>query len=328
MLFRSVALSRLRTVRHDPVAWWLVGALTAAWLGVSWVDHPSASEYYFLRSCPPFAAAAVCWLVAAGVRGRSRRTILWLGLTGIATGTAIAVCATLVTKTATGPRAVQIETLARPVLVAVALAVLILVVWLVAARLRPGLSGLGTSLALLVVVGLPIGVISADAWLVDGDPGTGPYVSKQWRVFPDEAAAAVWLGRNSAPDDVVVSNTFCRPAGPPRPGCDARGYIASGIAGRRTLMEGWAYTQQAMATHGVNGRTYFFQPSPWPDRVELTNRVLTAPTPQLLTQLRSQYGVRWIYADLRDGPISAKLDDLAVLRHQESRVKVYELTGP
>jgi hypothetical protein len=33
--------------------------------------------------------------------------------------------------------------------------------------------------------------------------------------------------------------------------------------------------------------------------------------------------VRWIDADLRDGPRSAKLDDLAGLRHQESRVKIY-----
>ena len=64
-LLAGFALGRLRTVRHDPVAWWLVGALTAAWLGLSWVDHPSASEYYFLRSCPPFAAAAVAWLVAS-----------------------------------------------------------------------------------------------------------------------------------------------------------------------------------------------------------------------------------------------------------------------
>jgi hypothetical protein len=101
----------------------------------------------------------------------------------------------------------------------------------------------------------------------------------------------------------------------------------SGIAGRRVLLEGWAYTQQGMANNGVNGIKYFFQPSPWPDRVELTNQALAAPTPQLLERLRSQYGVRWIYADLRDGPVSPALADLAVLRHQESRVRIFELTG-
>ena len=208
----------------------------------------------------------------------------------------------------------------------VALAVLVLVAWLVAARLRPGLSGLGTAFAILVVIGLPIGAIGADAWSVRGKSRLGSLRLEVLAGLPGRGRrSSCGSAKNSAPDDVVVSNTFCRPAGPQRPGCDARGYIVSGIAGRRTLMEGWAYTQQAMATHGVNGRKYFFQPSPWPDRVDLTNRVLTAPTPQLVDQLRSQYGVRWIYADLRDGPVSAKLDDLAVLRHQESRVRIYEL---
>lgn len=38
-----------------------------------------------------------------------------------------------------------------------------------------------------------------------------------------------------------------------------------------------------------------------------------------------QYGVPWIFADQRDGPVSPRLDELAVLRHDESRVKIYEL---
>jgi hypothetical protein len=324
-LLAGLTLSRVKAVRQDPVAWWLVGALTASWLGLCLLDHPSAGEYYFLRSSSPFAAAAVGWLVAAGVRGRSRRTILCVGLAGLTAGTAIAVCAGLVRRSATGSRAAQIEVLARPLLMAVGIAVLVLAAWLVVARIRPGLTGTGTAFAILVVIGLPIGTTASDAWSVVDDPGSGHFVSKFWRVYPDEVAAARWLAKNSAPDDVVVSNTFCRPAGSQRPGCDARGYIVSGIAGRRTLLEGWAYTQQALAAHGVNGRKYTVQPSPWPDRVELTNRALSAPTAQLLSQLRSQYGVRWIYADLRDGPVSVKLNDLAVLRHQDSRVKIYEL---
>jgi hypothetical protein len=327
-LLAGFGLSRVRAVRHDPVAWWLVGALTASWLGLCWVDHPSASEYYFLRSCSPFAAAAVGWLVAAGVRGRSRRTILRVILAGLATGTAIGACAGLLRSTPTGSRAAQIEVLARPLLLAVGFAVVVLVAWTLLARLRSGLTGLGTAFAILAVIGLPIGTVASEAWSVRDDPGSGHYVSKFWRVYPDELAAAGWLAKNSSPDDVVVANTFCRPAGSQRPGCDARGYIVSGIAGRRTLLEGWAYTQQAMATHGANGRKYTVQPSPWPDRVDLTNRALSAPTAQLLSQLRSQYGVRWIYADLRDGPVSVKLNDLAVLRHQESRVKIYELAKP
>ena len=107
------------------------------------------------------------------------------------------------------------------------------------------------------------------------------------------------------------TNTWCRPAGKQTPGCDARGYIVSGIAGRRTLIEGWAYTNQAMAAQGVGGRRYTEQPSPWPDRVALTNQALAAPTPALLNRLRDEYSVRWLYADARrNGPVSPALDRL------------------
>ena len=90
-------------------------------------------------------------------------------------------------------------------------------------------------------------------------------------------------------------------------------------------MEGWAYTQQALATNGADGKMYRVQPSPWPDRVQLSLQVLTAPTAEVLKQVHRQYGARWIYADRREGPVSTKLDELAVLRYQDGEVKIYEL---
>lgn len=323
----GLGLGGARVVRRDPVAWWLAGLLLAGWLGLATVDHPSGSEYYFLRGSSSFAAVAVAWLVAAGVRGRSRSTIVRLGLAGVVTGALITVWADQFRERATGSRPDQLQTLARPLLLVVGLLVLVAVGWLLAARARPALTGLGTAFSVLVVIGLPIGQTVAGAWAVRDSPAVGPYDARVWRVFPDELAAAGWLAQNSAADDVVVSNAFCRPAAPPTGGCDARGYVVSGVAGRRALLEGWAYAQQTLATHGVNGTKYTNQPSPWPDRVELTTEALTAPTPELLARLRSEYGVRWIFADRRAGPVSPRLEKLAVLRWQESEVKVYELTG-
>ena len=72
------------------------------------------------------------------------------------------------------------------------------------------------------------------------------------------------------------------------------------------MIEGWAYTNEAMAEQGVGGRRYTEQPSPWPERVALTNAALTAPTPDLLRQLREEYHVRWLYADARDGTVSRR----------------------
>jgi hypothetical protein len=80
-----------------------------------------------------------------------------------------------------------------------------------------------------------------------------------------------------------------------------------------------------MARHGVAGRPYTVQPSPWPDRTALTNQVLAAPTTAVLDRLYRDFGVRWIYADGHHGKVSAELDRLAVLRYEASRVRIYQI---
>ena len=91
-------------------------------------------------------------------------------------------------------------------------------------------------------------------------------------------------------------------------------------------MEGWAYTQQSLAHQGERDVSYSLLPSPWPDRVELTTKALTAPTPELLETLRRDYGVRWVFADTRKGKVAERtLDRLADRRFTQGQVIVYEL---
>lgn len=163
---------------------------------------------------------------------------------------------------------------------------------------------------------------------IKGDTEAGPVFrsAPQW-VYPDEQSSAAWLAANSASTEVVATNTWCRPVDAKTPGCDARGYIVSGLAGRRTVIEGWAYTNEAMAAQGVGGRRYTEQPSPRPDRVALVTQAFANPTPDLLKRLHDQYGVRWLYADARAGTVSPKLADLVPLRHSNSKVKIYDLGG-
>jgi hypothetical protein len=322
LLLAGFGLLLVRRSRDSPIAWLLVGAVTAGWLGFLLVDHPSASQGYFLRSAVPFAAAAAAWLAALGVRRRSRRTAVVVGVAGLAAGGLIAGVALLVGQSPAGNRPERIEALAEPLLVTLAL----LVLWPSPGgcwfRRSPGLAGLGLVLVVLVPLGIASGATADAAWRARDDTRG---VANFWRVHPDEEAAALWLGSHSGADDVVVANTACRPAGTQAPGCDARGYLVSGIAGRRTLVEGWAYTRQAMVRHGDGGRRYTVQPSPWPDRTALTNQVMTAPTAELLDRLYREFGVRWIYADARNGPVSAQLDQLAVRRHQDGQVRIYQV---
>jgi hypothetical protein len=91
-------------------------------------------------------------------------------------------------------------------------------------------------------------------------------------------------------------------------------------------MEGWAYTQQSMANQGEGNVGSSLLPSPWPDRVELTTKALTAPTPDLLATLRRDHDVRWVFADKRAGRVAERtLDRLADRRYTRGQVIVYEL---
>ncbi|TCM50315.1 hypothetical protein [Kribbella sp. VKM Ac-2568] len=324
-LLAGFGLLLVRKTRRDPVAWLLVGALTGAWAGMLLVNHPSAGQLYFLRSVVPFAAAAAAWLVAVAFEGRSRRTIAVVSVSALVLGYVFYEATKPARRQSADPRAAQVEALAQPLLVAAVLTALLVVGWLLINRLWVRQPGLGVAIPVLVVTALSLVALTNRSYF--GIRADGTYRAVNAMVHPDEQAAALWLGANSRPTDVVVTGSWCQSAGPRKAGCDARGYLVSGLAGRRTVMEGWAYTQQALATDGAGGKRYMFQPSPWPDRVQLTLQILTAPTAELLEEARTQYGARWIFADQRDGPVSAKLDELAVLRYQQGEIKIYEL-GP
>jgi hypothetical protein len=322
-MLTGFGLLLVRSTRRDPVAWLLVGTLTSAWAGMLLVNHPAAGQQYFLRSVVPFAAAAAGWLVAVAFEGRSRRTIVLVSVFALVLGGVFYLATKPAKLDSSDSRAAQVEALARPLLLAAVLTAVAISGWLLSGRRRPGRSGLGLAVPVLVVIAVSLVAVTVHSYDVRRTDGSPRAVGGL--VHPDEQAAALWLGANSAPTDVVVTGTWCGSAGPRKPGCDARGYLVSGIAGRRTLMEGWVYTPQTLTTNGVGGKRYMYQDSPWPDRVELTDQILTAPTSQLLTEVRQQYGGRWIFADRWDGPVSAKLDELAVLRYQEGEVKIYEL---
>ncbi|WP_433160704.1 hypothetical protein [Kribbella sp. CA-247076] len=315
-----VGFAVLGKLRREPVAWFLVGALIAGWAGYLLIDHPSVSESYFIHTAFPFGLAAAGWLAATFARELSprtrRRSLLTAAAGGLVLGAVTGGVLLVADAKPTGSPGHQLLLVARPVL---AFLVLVGLGWFL--RRRPG-AGLVVVLALLAVV--PLKSVGQSA--VHGDTERArTFTAPRWWVYPDEESAARWLARNSAPTDVVAANTWCRPAGKLTPGCDARGYLVSGIAGRRTLIEGWAYTNQAMADQGVGGRRYTEQPSPWPERVALTNQAVAAPTPEVLRRLRAEYDVRWLYADARNGTVSPALDRLAVRRHSVGRVRIYDL---
>jgi hypothetical protein len=303
--------------RKDPIAWFLLGAMVAGWAGYLLIDHPSVSESYFVYTAAPFSLAGAGWFAVSSSRAAGRPipiaivafvlSIVYAGLIVWARGVPAA---------STGR---QLWESTRMLLVVLGLTIVLVLVW----RLFFRQAGGGLLVVLVLLATAPISSFIQSA--VRGDTEKAPtYRAARWWVYPDEVEAALWLGKHSRPTDVVAANTWCRPAGQLGPGCDARGYLVSGIAGRRTLLEGWAYTNQAMAKQGDGGRRYTEQPTPWPDRAALTTTALARPTPEVMDQLR-QRGVRWLYADARNGTVSPELGRLAVLRHSFGRIGIYDL---
>ena len=318
----------VRRTRTDPVYWWLLGALTAGWLGFLLVDHPGAAEYYFLGSAVPFGAVLTTSLAAAGMDERSPRTRRTVLIGSLAAAIFVVVVIRVFGNVGSRPAANEGDAItaavARPVIwfgVAVLLAV---VGWLVLRRVRPTVRGLGITVVATTVLGLALAGRTpyewGDALAMDTPPG--PELARP----PFSAAeneAADWVGHNVPADDVVATNTLCLlPRLPDK--CDARGYIVSGIGGRRAYIEGWAYTAQSMKNQQPGVR-YTDLPSPWPDRVQLTYRAIARPSEATMDELRYA-GVRWLFVDHRFGePDTEGLRRYADQRFDNGGVQIYEL---
>jgi len=327
-LLAGLGVLLARRTKEDPLAWWLAGAMIAGWLGMLLLDHPAASQGYFLRSAVPFAAAAAGLLVAESLQSRTNRETA--GLIGLAVvlGLVLAYVPRLLAPQPGGDRDKMIGALGLPELAFIALVLFAVSAWLITGAHVPGLRGLGPALVVLTLTSMSwqaAVVYSANLVSLGNYPVPPPQPAAKDRLDQGEKNGTVWLEANAAPDDIVVTNTACRPARRQPPGCDARGYMVSGLGGRRTLLEGWAYTQQALRMHGDDGKRYSLQPSPWPDRLDLTAQVFADPTPQLMNRLRTEYGVRWVFADSLAGKVSPRLAELAAERYRSGPVAIYEL---
>jgi hypothetical protein len=320
-----------RRTRTDPAQWWLVGTLIASLLGFLVVDHPGFGQFYFLGGALPFAAVAAGYAVHGAVAGRrrvARRVIIAGGLLAGAT-LAVAIRAFGNIKARPVSPGQITRAVAEPMLWLAAAIAVGLLGWLVFRAVRPQVRGLGLALLMCLAVGLALPSRPWVEWRNAADAVTGEPRKIPVPAVPmfttDEIQAALWLERNAGRHDVVVTNTACLRQGP-APVCDARGFLVSGVGGHRTLMEGWAYTQQSLANQGKGNVRYSELPSPWPDRVQLTTKALTAPTTDLLKTLRRDYGVRWVFADKRAGRVAERtLDQLADRRYTRGQVIVYEL---
>ena len=310
-----------RPGRTDPAVWLLAGA-TVAGTGALWfLFHPSDSQAYFFLPVLPFGTLLTVRLLPAR---RPWRPVLAAGAVGLVLA--------VVLRYAAGPGAAEpastyrawAAAMARPVLVALVVAAVLVGGWLLLRRY--GLRGGGAPAAVAALLGASLGAGAVEVLPRTVTVATAvPVPSPASRpVSAAEIRAARWLDRHAAPDDVVATNVHCTHL-VTRPHCDSRAYWVSGFGGHRTLVESWAYTDAAVAAHGRHGHSYIRQPFADRRLLALNDRAFTAPDAATLGELRDRYRVRWLLADRRAGPVAPRLRRYARLRHTDGPAAVYEL---
>jgi hypothetical protein len=143
-------------------------------------------------------------------------------------------------------------------------------------------------------------------------------------VTTGEQKAMLWLRSHSGTDDVVATNAYCVAVVTTK-NCPARGFWVSGLSGRRVVLEGWAYTGEAEKLQGVGGLTYDRQPAPFPDRFKLNEAVFGRSDRTALSEMRTQFGVRWLVSVHRAGPTPSFPDSVARVRFENHAVTIFEV---
>lgn len=150
----------------------------------------------------------------------------------------------------------------------------------------------------------------------------------------DAFAAGAWVNTHAGRNDVVATNDYCRFDRAARligaSACDARNFVASALTQRHTLVGGWSYADRAVSAAWSQTEARYNNERFW-DRQAFDDQfnAVAHPTRALLEKLYREYHVRWIFADVRDGPVDATaLDQLAVRRFAGPSTEVWQLQAP
>jgi len=320
-----------KRLREDPAAWFMAGVVISGWAVYLVLTHPAYSQAYFLRLANPVASVFGAWALAAAFPSsvRTRRKAVAILAAGTLIGAGVLILAHAVTPSLTGAEpglTAVVTSLAAPLIFVFTAIGAGLVAWVLIRRRVSGLRGWGSALALAaLVLGGPAGS-AVHASVRDGiafvantpvpqkSPSAGP--SDNFRVSPAAGAAMAWVSQHTPNDAVIATNRHCV-EGRQHPWCLSMAFWVSGLGGRRTVLEGWAYTTAATSPSA---------PTPFPARLAANDVVFTNPDAQDIRELRQRYGATWLVADRSAGPVSPRLARFAIPRFTNGQITVYQLS--
>ncbi|GAA3550603.1 hypothetical protein [Kribbella ginsengisoli] len=310
---------KMSPMRRDPAYWWISGCV-AAGTGVTLVfSHTGYSEYHFLGA---ILALGMVGVVAVGVNlaGQTRpRDLVIVAVAGLATAVALYLFWPTDTETHTVARAAAGLLAPFGVLALVGSLVILGI-----NRTRQAASAAVQVIVLTVAASLPVQfIVIGDALRDASKPLPPPNIEYRTYLTREEQSAMLWLSKHLEPNDVAVSNVFCMPV-PYRPGCPNDAYWMSGLSGVQMWMGGWAYAPANLAAT-EHKHSFLLQQSPWPDRVLDSRIAVEKPSEAHLAKLAGDVGVTLIIGDLRAGPVSPKLDQLAIPIYRNQDIRIYRL---
>lgn len=326
-------LGRAREVLRDPGAVFLVGVAIGGFAAMLLTDQPGNSQLYFHRTAVPAIAAlaaAGAWMLVSrfGDRwsGLAVAGFVLAGLGAAWVSLRILVARDLPPRRFRGPDgSLSTMALVEPWLWILGLllvgALLVTVLW----KVSRGAGRPSRVLAAGFVIACLAGGLMPQLQALPNTKSAEPRpLTPASAVGPTASAAgaARWLRDHSSPDDLVATNAHCVVK---NNGCDARHFWIAALTERHLVVEGWGYTNTINDVVTHTGEKSNHLPFWDPARLETNDRVFTEPTRSALDQLRTQYGVRWLYAHEIPAAVSSRLNGLVTLRHDAGDVQIYEL---
>jgi hypothetical protein len=241
-------LVRRRGSIADPRILLLLGICAGALGAVTVFSYPGLSQVYYLKG----AAGAFGLLTTAGIaavlpeRARYVRLCACVAVVALVGGLAALLIGAIgpgdVPSLARAHLSGLIAAIILPLLALIAVAVVADILLARLASRSPLLRGAAPLLVIAMVMGFSL----PNVLTLLVSPFAGQRITNE-AIPSDGIVAARWLRDHSDPTDLVATNLHCRGPVDHPVVCDARHFWVSGYSERRVLVEGWAYTQPAMA---------------------------------------------------------------------------------
>ncbi|MEO6603988.1 MAG: hypothetical protein ABIN55_00090 [Aeromicrobium sp.] len=323
---------RWRTIDAGQIL--LAGALLSGIGAYLLLNHPGGSHLYFLISAFPLGALASAWAITEFAPRLDRWSVLAIGGLTIGAGVLAYVGGDVVgTVRPTEGFSDQILFLARPVLLVLAIAAVLVAVVLIAHRkeLLPQVSVVTVLTAVLIAAGLtttirytlsePSGTSIAEARADDTETLAG--------VTGKGVEGARWLRDHSSHDDVVATNRHCFlgqvfPGNGPQTNCDNISFWISGYTERRVLVEGWGFGYKAVEAELKGGLIYKKQPF-WDQPLLAANDGFFESPSTEEAAILCHKGATFALLDRRFQPDLPTLEPIAKQVFANSDVEVYRL---